>query len=330
MGQTDVKLLERYKIVGIVLFILFVVITGILLIAYASWAKLDSSSSIIFTSLGGTLIAVGLVDLLSEAFIRPGTVGTMKEMLNQFISEPSKLPKSLRTALVRAFVEALSPTDVLCPEVALLFDETFLNQLATTYRSDCVISLRLRKKTISGQVVAEGTTDVSYHVHNLTDHTFKYAIPFAFNTVSFTDKGIAAAEHIKLSRISVTDSKGASIDVGNSVGAYGIVPTVHTIFPSKVELSLPQSPTFDIEPHGSITVLLKYVYLAQLIDDHVHKMKELTRNINFNIDFLTNEFVVDIDTFCIPKMNTIDPNKRYSWAGWFIPYHGFCVAWHPA
>jgi hypothetical protein len=321
------KFFERYRKTSIIFFICVIVLIGVLLLLIATFCR-GTLYEYVFASLGSTLIAVGLVEVVSEGFIRPGIIGRIRESFPLFATEPKAMPRDLLISRLTDFIRVLSPRPELEEGIVELFRAIFVDPLRETYRDDLRITLKLEKQSFNGNRLCKITAIAEYTVHNITKKEVKYETPFYSNTFSYTNKGIPIEDHIKLLKMTITEKGGAPIDLGAIYGLYSTVPVPKD--PLKVELKLPVIPVFTIKPDSEITVYVEYSYLADLMDGHTQRVGGVTKNVKVRVDYQENDFFVDLDSFCMPPVNIVSFGHSYAWDGWFLPNHGFRVLWKPA
>jgi len=237
----------------------------------------------------------------------------------------SKTDRSFAESRMKKLVKAICPIKNLEDEFVELFQFLFIDQIRETYRDNCGLTLRIKKKGFKEVNVAQICVQAEYKVHNVTEHPVLYNIPFKWNTYSFEKQGIPVQEHCKIEKIFVS-TRNEQVDVGAKFKCYEAIPKSRP--PLKVELDLPP-PSAEIEPLGTAAIYIKFSYLAKLIDNHTQRMVNLTKNLRLNIEYSEAEFFVDIDDFCLPKKTTINPGHSVEWIGWLLPRHGFVVEWKP-
>jgi hypothetical protein len=320
--------LEKSKNIGIVLFVMVVVLSGIAVIALGILQYHGTYYEMILSSIGATLIAVGIVDVFSELFVRPSLVSIMRRSFPLF-SDTTKVPKETLRKLIIEIVGLLSPRPDLKEEFKQFFESNIVRQFHQFFREDFKVSIELRTKQLGESKIVEVFSEWTYDVHNITDEVRGYPIPFRCSTYSFVSRGLALRDHIQIEKMQVTRTSKPSEpeDIGKNYGAYSQIPK--KIDSAKVELKFDKAPVVEIEPLQKVTIFIKYRYVAEHCDDHTQRMSVFTKNIHLILNFDPNELFVDVDEFCIPKKTTVAKAHSYVWNGWFLPNHGFIVEWKP-
>jgi len=246
-----------------------------------------------------------------------------KVALEASVSEGNR---TLLEARIKNLIRIYCPVKKLEEEFSDLFQSIFFDQVCEKYRDNCAIRVSIKRKDIKGVGVALVCVQAEYKIHNVTERPLSYTVPFRWSTLSFVKRGIPLEDHLRIEKILVTKDTGEQLNICKNLDDSLLRPKERP--PMKVELELP-SVTIEIRPYGTITVYLKYAYLAELIDGHIQRMVSLTNNLRLQVDYSEDEFFVDIGDFCLPKKVTINPGHTYEWNGWFLPNHGFIIEWKP-
>jgi len=330
MGTEEDRRLEQSTRIGIILFVVVVVLIGIIFIVWGTtqYHDRDIYYEMVFTSIGATLIAVGVVDVSSQLFVRPSLVSTMRRSFPLF-SDKTKVPKETLRKLMIEIAGLLSPRAELKTEFEQFFDQHIVHQFHEFIREDFKVSIKLGIRTMNAGKAVDVEASWTYDVHNITNETKVYPVNFRCSTYSFLSRNLALKDHIRIEKIQVTRPKKPNDpeDIGKDRGIYTLQPK--KVESAKVQLKLEEPLKVEIESLEKVTIFVKYRYVAENCDDHTQRMSKLTRNLHLTIDFNPNEFFVDVDEFCIPQKNTIEKAHSYVWKGWFMPNHGFIVEWKP-
>ena len=327
MGVNGNEDAEGTRRKAIVLFILFAVCFGVALIAIGILLFRGSYVEMMLATIGSTLIAVGVVDVVSESFIRPGTIDVMRRAFPLF-ANPAKVPKDTLKQQMINIASHVSPKKELCDEFAKFFKEVLVDQLTDYCRENFDVSVRLEKvNTGPAQGLVKVTSEWKYVVHNTSNKQTAYPIKFYCDTDSFVSKVLTPKDHIEVQKLFITHGSGNPDDIGQKNGIYKQLPKQHN---SRVVLDLTKPILVEMLPNEPMYVYIKYWYLAGSHDRHSQRMSMLTHNISLIVDFDKKDFVVTIDEFCSPERATVDKYHRYDWNGWLLPNHGIIVEWKPA
>lgn len=312
---------------GIFLFILVALLIGVILILVAAFYYKGTYLDTVLSSIGATLIGVGIIDVVSEVFIRPGVITVMRRSFPLF-SDPSKVPKDTLRRLMVNIVGELSPKKEFKEDFMKFFEGNIVEAFREYYRENFDIHIKLKRDKIGTAEVVKTKTEWTYDVHNITDKTVTYPIPFRSETWSFVKKGVQLKDHMKIEKMQVTrhkDKTQTPEDVGQEFGVYAVAPKPKDSV--LVVLELDKKPVVQLPPHETVTVFVKYSYLAELCDDHTQRMSLLTKNVSVTLDYDEEDFSLDIDEFCVPKMIIAEEKHSFQWKGWFLPSSGFVAFW---
>jgi hypothetical protein len=319
--------LQKTRNRAIIIFILFSVFLGTSLIAAGILGFHGTYYELMLGTIGSALIAVGVVDVVSEVFVRPGIVGILRNTFPLF-ADPAKLSKDALKKQLVYIAHHIAPKPELAQEFAQFLKKSVADQLTDYCREDFDVSVRLEKISAGpAQGLVKVTSEWKYIIHNTSDRPTTYPIQFYCNTDSFTSKGLGLKDHMAIEKILVTHGVGEPQDVGQKHGVYKQQPRQ---FDSRVELDLTPSILVELLPNEPMSVYVRYWYIAESRDRHSQRMGMLTHNIALTMDFEKKDFVVIVDDFCSPKRTTIAKFHKYDWKGWLLPNHGFIIEWKPA
>jgi len=321
--------LEKTQRNAIIIFILLAVFLGTSLIAAGVLIAKGTYYEVILATIGSTLIAVGVVDVVSETFIRPGTIDVMRRCFPLFVN-PAKTPKDTLKQQLVTIVGYILPKPESAKDFAKFFKEVMVDQLTDLSRENFGVTLELEKVKLSSTLpeLVKVTCEWKYQIHNYSNKERAWEIPFYCNTFSLVNKGLALKDHIMVEQVLVTHGAGQPEDVGIERGIYKQQPKQYD---GKVELVPKESLLVKLLPNEVMSVYLKYHYIGELCDRHAQRMSMLTYNANLAIDFDQKDIAVTVDDFCSLKKTPVAKLHRlYDWNGWFLPNHGFIVEWKPA
>lgn len=325
--EKTVETLQKTRRSAIAIFIILAVVFGIFLITLGTLLVKQSPYDVIFATVGSTLIAVGIVDVVAETFIRPGTTDLMKQCFPLF-ANPKNAPKdALKQQLVN-IISHLSPKPEHEEDFASFFKVAIVEQLKNLSKEDFDVSLKLEKAKLGDALplLTKVSCEWKYDVHNNANNDEQYEIPFYCNTFSYTNMKIPLKDHIGVEQVIATHGMGSTEDVGERYGLYKQQPTSYD---GKVQLQ-PKNPLLvKLLPNETLSVYIKYHYIGELCDRHTQRMSMLTYKTSLNIEFDPKDFIVVVDAFCLPKQTPVSKHHKYDWNGWLLPNHGFIVEWKP-
>lgn len=247
--------------------------------------------------------------------------------------DPSLMPRRMLLARARELTRALAPSEEYETEFARAIGTLFFDEVRSTYRRNFSSEMRLEKANIGAQGLAVKVDLLwKYEVHNMTDNTVPYRVPMSVKTYSFVHEGLPIEEHIGIRQIEA--SLGESGDWNNLIKKYKLDEVkVKPASTTHVELVLTGKAVQNIPPKTFIRVNVNFFYMAELHDRQSQRMLSLTRNLDLALEYPEDEFIVDIESYCLPTMTASSPDhgrREFSWNGWFLPYHGIGIEWVPS
>jgi hypothetical protein len=226
---------------------LFAVASGIALILGGVFFFRGTYVEMMLATIGSTLIAVGVVDVVFEAFMRPGIGEMIKQALPLF-ANPSDSPKdALKAQLVNA-AKFACPDLSMAEDFAQFIEKTVAKQLTGLCREDFVVSLKIVRIPAHRKLVRV-MCEWSYKIHNHSNKEEPYEVPFYCNT--FLAQGFPTGELIKVDIVQVTNGLNVTENIGELYGIYSQQPRETN---SKVELAPSRPMLTKLLPKETISV----------------------------------------------------------------------------